>query len=649
MCCLPRIVRYELCLFVVDQAVSEPSEYLVPAVLALDEQGVPVSKTYGDIYRPHADPLAQARYVFLQGNQLSQRWRGRSVFTICETGFGLGHNFLALWEAWRADPDRPSRLHVISFEAHPFSAQDLLRYYQSTFDGHLRQLGEQLVHVWPVLVPGVHRMELEGGALTLTLLFGPVERTARQAHAAVDAFFLDGFSPKVNPAMWSPMLFGQLVRLANQGATAATWCTAGHVRRALQDSGFLVERQPGYGGKRHMTVARVRPELGQCVEMQSRPLRVAVVGAGIAGAAIASTLSQRGCDVHVFDPVLDQGLGGAHHGHSAIAVSPVFNRTDDLKSRLSRAGVLAAFRQWQELPEPARPRVCGTLYPSLTEPAALKDRQAIEQMCLSSDWVRWLTPAEALDHAGVSAVHGGVWFPYGQQISPEPLLAALLSRPGIHCHAVSIACLRERTPDQWILIDTAGASHAAFDKVVLANARGAHSLLNTLMPTEAMSRFNAATPSAGEVFDIKSWNAQQPTAMIAGHGYWLPALHGYTTVGSTYRRHATQADLTYEGLKDVLEKMKVLAPEPFANLSAGGLSECESGIPLAGWSGWRLSVSDRLPLLGPVNDSRSVWLATAYASRGFSWAALAGEFLAACWFHEPWPIEREWASRWAPR
>lgn len=633
----------------VDQAVNEPSEYLIPAVLTLDEQGVPVSKTYGDIYRPQDDPLAQARYVFLQGNQLPQRWYGRSVFTVCETGFGLGHNFLALWDAWRADPDRPSRLHVMSFEAHPFSAQDLLRYYQCTFEGRLRQLGEQLAHAWPVLVPGVHRIELEGGALTLTLLFGPIERTARQAQAAVDAFFLDGFSPKVNPAMWSPMLFGQLVRLANQGATAATWCTAGYVRRALQDSGFLVERQPGHGGKRHMTVARVRPELGQYMEAESGPLRVAVVGAGIAGAAMASALSRRGCQVHVFDPVLDQGLGGAHKGHSAIAVSPVFNRTDDLKSRLSRAGVLAALRQWQGLPEPARPRVCGTLYPSLSESDALKDRQAIELMRLSSQWVRWLTPAEALEHAGVPAVHGGVWFPYGQQIRPEPLLEALLSRPGVHCHSVSIACLQELVPDQWILIDTAGATHAAFDKVVLANARGAHPLLNTLIRTDALPRFNAATPLAGEVFDIRPWHDEQPAAIVAGHGYWLPVVAGRTTVGSTYRRHVQQAELTHQGLQDVLEKMKVLAPEPFAHLPAGSAPDVDAGLPLEGWAGWRLSVADRLPLLGPVIDSQSIWLATAYASRGFSWAALAGELLAACWCNEPWPMEREWVNRCAPR
>jgi tRNA 5-methylaminomethyl-2-thiouridine biosynthesis bifunctional protein len=37
---------------------------------------------------------------------LPQRWAGRRHFVILETGFGLGHNFLATWAAWRDDPQR---------------------------------------------------------------------------------------------------------------------------------------------------------------------------------------------------------------------------------------------------------------------------------------------------------------------------------------------------------------------------------------------------------------------------------------------------------------------------------------------------------------------------------------------------------------
>jgi tRNA 5-methylaminomethyl-2-thiouridine biosynthesis bifunctional protein len=58
---------------------------------------------------------------------LPERWRDRGRFTILENGFGTGLNFLATWAAWRADPDRPGRLHYLAVEKHPFTLPDLAR------------------------------------------------------------------------------------------------------------------------------------------------------------------------------------------------------------------------------------------------------------------------------------------------------------------------------------------------------------------------------------------------------------------------------------------------------------------------------------------------------------------------------------------
>ena len=50
----------------------------------------------------------------------------------------------------------------------------------------------------------------------------------------------------------------QVAAHSNPGASFATYTAAGHVRRALQEAGFAVERQPGHGRKRHMTVGRLK-------------------------------------------------------------------------------------------------------------------------------------------------------------------------------------------------------------------------------------------------------------------------------------------------------------------------------------------------------------------------------------------------------
>src|ERR1043165_2544320 len=96
-----------------------------PAAAAFDERGTPISGVYGDVYHSADSGPGQARHVFLSGNDLPARWRHARVFTILETGFGFGLNFLATWRAWLDDPARPERLHFVSIEKHPFDPHAL--------------------------------------------------------------------------------------------------------------------------------------------------------------------------------------------------------------------------------------------------------------------------------------------------------------------------------------------------------------------------------------------------------------------------------------------------------------------------------------------------------------------------------------------
>lgn len=230
---------------------------LQPARLILDESGTPISETYGDIYHSAAGGHAQARHVFLAGNGLPERWRGRDSFTILETGFGLGINFMATWLAWQADPARCSQLHFISLEKHPFSVADLALAH-AAWPEFETLAGELRAH-WPVLEAGTHRLMLDGGRVILTLVFGDAVETLPTLSTKADAFYLDGFSPALNPDLWSPTLCRSLACLANEGATLATWSVAGTVRRALREAGFHVEKQAGFAGKRQMLVGRFIP------------------------------------------------------------------------------------------------------------------------------------------------------------------------------------------------------------------------------------------------------------------------------------------------------------------------------------------------------------------------------------------------------
>jgi tRNA 5-methylaminomethyl-2-thiouridine biosynthesis bifunctional protein len=230
---------------------------LVSARLSLAPDGTPFSLIYGDIYHSAAGGHAQARHVFLAGNELPDRWRDRDSFVILETGFGLGLNFLATWLAWRDDPRRCRTLRFVSFEKHPFAAEDLAIAHAAWPE--FTELSALLRARWPAPVAGQHRIELDDGKLVLQLILGDALEALPRLDDAIDVFYLDGFSPARNPDLWSPLVCRNLARLAKPGATLATWSVAGRVRRALSEAGFAVEKRPGFAGKRQMLTGRRVP------------------------------------------------------------------------------------------------------------------------------------------------------------------------------------------------------------------------------------------------------------------------------------------------------------------------------------------------------------------------------------------------------
>lgn len=618
-------------------------EPLIPACVAFDSVGTPSSPLYGDIYHARQGAMEQAHHVFLGGNGLPRRWRGRDHFTICETGFGLGQNFLATWHAWRDDPQRPRRLHLVSFEGHPFSRDDFAGILLPRVPDEMLGLARQLIDQWPPLLPGVHRLEFDGGAVTLTLVFGSIRSCARQVQAQADAFFLDGFSPSKNPEMWTPALFGQLVRMAAKGATAATWCTAGHVRRALSDAGFLVSQASGLGGTRAMTVATLRPNLGREGGAMGPRDPVLIIGGGLAGAGLAHSLGLRGLASVVIDPVFARGLGASHRGHNAAALTPLISRDDDLRARLTRAGAQRALRRWQSLPQAARPSHCGTIELVQDRQEEAERRQTLDALSFPAEWVAWQDARQASERLGFKVSQGGVFFADGQLIRPEPLIETLLGGPLVRCLGTRAARLeRALGAREWQAIDEDGVVLATASNVVLASAVQVPSLLPAARRGCDLPKLRAMHALAGQVSHFAPDAAYDPRVVLGGVGYWLPGEQGVCVGGSTYEPDAAHAVVSPQGQVNIARKLTGLLDVPQRQL----LDWAQVG---QGWAGWRAVVSGRLPVIGPLEHEPGMWLACAYGSRGLTWSALAGDIIAAVLNHEPVPLERDLLGAIAPR
>ncbi|MEY1554048.1 tRNA (5-methylaminomethyl-2-thiouridine)(34)-methyltransferase MnmD [Yoonia sp. R2331] len=212
-----------------------------------DHGAVPVSTQFDDPYYSLSGGLEETRHVFLAGNDLPARFRGD--FHIAELGFGTGLNLLTTWAAWDA-AGATGQLTFTSFEAFPMATADMARALAAFPE--VAPLTETLLSKWS---PDAGPTQLTD-SLTLNVITGDARRSLPAWDGRADAWFLDGFSPAKNPALWEPELLAQVHAHSAPGGSAATYSAAGHVRQALTDAGFVVARIPGFGRKRHMTTAR---------------------------------------------------------------------------------------------------------------------------------------------------------------------------------------------------------------------------------------------------------------------------------------------------------------------------------------------------------------------------------------------------------
>ncbi|WP_137701168.1 tRNA (5-methylaminomethyl-2-thiouridine)(34)-methyltransferase MnmD [Marimonas lutisalis] len=217
------------------------------AELEWRDGGVPVSTRFDDPYYSLEDGLAETAHVFLGGNDLPERFA--DGFHIAELGFGTGLNLIATLKLWRETGQR-GQLRFTTFEAFPMTPADM-RAAHTAFP----EIADLSAEILDQMADNATDFALPD--LQFEMVPGDARETLPNWHGTADAWFLDGFSPAKNPQMWGPELMAAVGAHTAPGGSAATYTAAGHVRRALEDAGFAVERRPGFGRKRHMTVARM--------------------------------------------------------------------------------------------------------------------------------------------------------------------------------------------------------------------------------------------------------------------------------------------------------------------------------------------------------------------------------------------------------
>ena len=620
---------------------------IAAARIVRSADGLPYASDFGDVYHPRSGAVEQARHVFLGGNGLPQRWSGRERFVIAETGFGLGNNFLATWAAWRDDAQRCERLHFLSVERHPPTVDDLAAWHR---DAAVQPLADQLVRQWPALVAGLHTLHFEAGRVRLHLAFGDVAAWLPEWVASVDAFFLDGFAPDRNPQMWDPRLLKSLGRLAAADATASTWSVARPVRDGLRATGFEVQKRPGQGGKRDITVAQFVPPSTRRSAPPGRPRErgverhALVIGGGLAGCAAAWALAEQDWRSTVIDrhaAPASEGSGnpgGLFHG--------IVTRDDGLHARWHRAAAL-------DFAPVARAAIADgvpgavdgllRLEQQLGDAAAM--RAVLQRLGLPAAYVEALDAAEASRRAGLPLTDPAWFYPGGGWLSPRALAAWYLRVAAQHAQwrgDVEVDRL-QRDGDVWHALDARGAVLATSPTVVLANAGDAMRLLGAAHWPVAAIR--------GQVSIAPAEAVPLPLIPIAGSGYLLPEVERQAVFGATAQPGDPDGAVREADHRHNLARLAALTA-----ITALTGAPAPSLHSLSGRTAWRCTASDRLPIIGAVPDEQApavgsadqprfvprkegLFVLTALGSRGIGMSALGARLLAAWVTAAPSPVE----------
>lgn len=618
-----------------------------PALVELND-GKAFSPEFGDIYATRSGAYGQACAVFLSGGDIAQQWAHKKSFTILENGFGLGTNFLATLKAWREDPERSERLDYVSLECFPVSAEDIKKFCAPELTSEASELAQK----WPFCIPGYHTLEFEGGKVRLILIFGDSLILSKTLQLSYDALYLDGFAPSKNPRMWDEELLRNLSRYAKEGAILTTWCTSGAVRRALEKAGFELQKKEGFGKKRERLFGKMRARRSKQFK---RPVRdVIIIGAGLAGANLAYSLSKQGIKVRVVDE-------GPVPGSAASALSwgilhPHLTRDDSPLAVLSRQGFLLTRSRLIELEAKVRDTL---FYQSGCLQMAHNDEiyedwieaQAKElPFKFTADYGRLLNKKEAFEVSGLTLKRGGWFFPSAGMARVGAFCRALIELSKVSYRGNTTVSSLVKKEGLWRLIGRFGeVIDEASDVVVCASMDSVRLLKSSFLGLEALP---------GRITLLRDTDLTRLNCPVSGEGYIAHLPDGYCAVGATYELKRNGPWTEESAHLANLEKLDSL------------LDNCLNVVVTGAYYGVRAAGPGRLPVVGPAIDETALidalqkdprllekkgfaevdglWVFCGLGSRGLSMATLCSEMLTSMMLGGPMPAEARLLKTLAP-
>lgn len=656
------------------------------AKIHFNQENTPVSDKFDDVYFSNQDGLAETHYVFLEGNQLWERWVNyqEAHFVIAETGFGTGLNFFAVTTLFREfrqkHPDSPlKRLYFTSFEKYPLPL-DALQQAHLAYP-QFSHLAQHLQQNWLNPIQGCYRFHFD--ETTLDLWFGDVAENLPQLgdymNGKIDAWFLDGFAPSKNPDMWSEQLYQQMFRFTKPQGTFATFTAASAVRKGLENAGFNIKKRKGFGNKRECLSGQKTQEKLTALStpwFHSQPANlkeqdIAIIGGGIASLCTAISLVKRGTKITIYCEDEQTALNASGNKQGAFYPQLSDDNERNIRFYIHAFAYGHQFLQWAiQQPIEFEHEFCGVAlcaYNNKTESKLNK----ITELNLPSDLYHSLSQTELSEKVGLPLPFGGGFIPQGAWLAPRQLVQhtfAFLEKQGVHIKTSQKVTALSQTENSW-QITTAENETFCHEVVVLANGHK----LTEFEQTQKLPLY----PVRGQVSQIPtSEKLLKLKTVLCYDGYLTPVDQAKTShcIGASHVRDNATREFSLTEQQENQQKIQQNIPEEWTKEvdTSGNLARI----------GVRCSVRDLTPMMGavphfsaqqtqyqnlfnlrrrkqPIEQAENypnLYLIGALGSRGLTSAPFLGETLASLIYGEPLPMSedlihnlmpnRSWVRRW---
>jgi len=593
---------------------------------------VPISKQFGDVYFSKDNGLLETRHVFLNGNDLSERLsqlKDFEYFCVGETGFGTGLNILTLWQLWQQiRPNNHSHLHAISVEKFPLSKADLIRALNVWPE--LKPLADKLIQQYPLPIAGCHRLSFPEERFSIDLWLGDAQDIfpSISKTQSVNAWFLDGFAPSCNPDMWQENVLNHIVRLSDYGTTFASFSVAGVLKRGLKQHGIQISRPRGFGHKREMLkaiwLAPTKTEntnsnaivSGQILleEIPNKTQRkIAIIGAGIAGLTTAWAFAQRGHQVTVYEQ--NEPLSGAS-GNPLALLNPKLCPIEQAHEHLMTLSWQQALKFYSSFKAFRSIQVHQLALKNADELLGLAEQYPED--VLSTDEITLQSEFPSLNF-----LHAGA-------VSPHQLRDEILKHPNIQLVIAQISAVKEMNSHTELWQDQIHL--ATTDHTIVCCAK---------QSAELFEDYPVLKPIRGQV----SWveNVEQPLALDEAYsygGYCMQLNPSQLILGASFYPNRDDAEVLAEDHVHNYELIHSVFPDYAEKLPS-----------VEKWQG-RASVRaqslDYFPLVGKMKNHKQTYTFAGLGSKGFLFAPLCSEVLAALVLGELCPIPQTLLNKLSP-